>query len=175
MGRPRYYTLDMSTELIWQTMSTGSADTMRLGQLVGAVLSPPMLVELVSDLGGGKTTFVAGLAKGLKSSDQVSSPTFTLNQIYKFAGGEIHHFDFYRLSEPGIMRDQLAESLEDSRVITVVEWSDIVKEVLPAERLTIEFEPTANDPDERQITVNYPESWAGKMKQIETEWAGSRP
>ena len=165
----------MSTARIYKTMSTGSADTMRLGQLVGAVLSPPMLVELVSDLGGGKTTFVTGLAKGLKSKNQVSSPTFTLNRIYKFTGGEIHHFDFYRLNEPGIIADQLAESLADDKVITVVEWSDIVRDILPTERLTIKFEPTANDPDERQITISYPESWAGKIKHIETEWTGSRP
>jgi tRNA threonylcarbamoyladenosine biosynthesis protein TsaE len=165
----------MSTVLIWQTTSTGSADTMRLGKLVGAALSPPVLVELVSDLGGGKTTFVTGLAKGLKSSDQVSSPTFTLKKIYKAPHLDIFHYDFYRLRDPGIMRDELAESLNDPKVITVVEWSDIVTDVLPSERLTIKFEPTANDSEERQITVHYPESWTGKMRQIETEWAVSQP
>ena len=165
----------MSTELIWQTTTAGSAETSKLGELLGNNLTAPAVIELASDLGGGKTTFTQGLAKGLGSSDIVSSPTFTISRIYKTADAQIHHFDLYRLSEPGIVADQLAESLSDPRVITVVEWSGIVAGVLPEQRLTINFEPTANDADERQIAIHYAEKFTSLIKKLETDWADTRP
>src|SRR5260221_5452139 len=112
--------LHMSTAMIWQTVSTSSADTERLGQLLGQFLKNPESIELRADLGGGKATFVRGLAKGLGSKDTVTSPTFTLSKIYKAKNGkQIHHYDFYRLNEAGIMRDELAESLQSQNAITV--------------------------------------------------------
>lgn len=157
-------------------MSTSSADTERLGELLGSVLKPPAIIELRSDLGSGKTTFTRGLAKGFGSKDRVASPTFTLNKIYKNAKGQqIHHFDFYRLLEPGVLADQLSESLTDKNVITIVEWGDVVKDVLPDNRLAIEFKPMPNSEDERQITINYPESQTDLIKSVETAWAETRP
>jgi len=172
---PRYYMLAMSTELIWQTISTGSADTSRLGELLGSKLAGGEVIELRSDLGGGKTTFVKGLAKGAGSNDQVASPTFTLKRVYKTPKFQIFHYDFYRLSEPGILHEELAESIGDKRAVTVIEWSDIVKDVLPAGRLSIEFTPTANDPDERQVSTQYSENFQGIIREIETQWQESRP
>lgn len=166
----------MDPDMIWQTSSTGSADTERLGELLGKQLRGGEAVELRSDLGGGKTTFVRGLARGFDSKDTVSSPTFTLNKIYRGRGGmEIHHFDFYRLNEPGVVADQLAESLENPKVITVVEWSDIVKDVLPSERLSVEFKPVENDSEGREVTITYPISYANLIKQLETDWVETRP
>lgn len=92
---------------------------------------------MVSDLGGGKTTFVRGLAKGMGSADQVSSPTFTLSNVYAADKLTMHHFDFYRLFEPGIMREELAEVVADPNAVTVIEWATIVRDVLPADKLTI--------------------------------------
>lgn len=155
-------------------MSIGSDDTLRLGELLGSKLAGGEVIELRSDLGGGKTTFAKGLVRGAGSKDIVASPTFTLKKVYKAPRLEIYHYDFYRLGEPGILRDELAESVQDEQAVTIIEWSDIVKDVLPGERISIEFIPTANDPDEREITINYPANWAGKMRQLETEWARSR-
>jgi tRNA threonylcarbamoyladenosine biosynthesis protein TsaE len=166
----------MSTELIWEVTSTGSDDTERLGQVLGQQLRPPFLIELRADLGGGKTTFARGLAAGLGSKDTVSSPTFTISKIYNCQNNiQIHHFDFYRLSDPGIIADQLQESINDSNVVVVVEWSDIVKDVLPKNRLSISFSPTVNDPDERQISLSYPESLSATVRAIETDWNEVRP
>lgn len=113
----------------------------------------------MSDLGGGKTTFVRGLARGLGSTDKVSSPSFTLSNEYLVKGqtshiGRLVHFDFYRLSEPGIMKDELAEAVADPQAVTVVEWADIVEDVLPADRLTIRIKATGAN--ERAVTVEYP-------------------
>ena len=175
MARPRYYTQVMSTELIWQTISTGSADTKHLGELLGSRLAGGEIIELSSDLGGGKTTFVQGLAKGAGSKDNVASPTFTLKKIYKAPKFQIFHYDFYRLNEPGILKDELAESLDDAKAVTLIEWSNIVADVLPTNRLSLEFKPTPNDPDERQINISYPQKLAGMIEQLKTEWAGSQP
>lgn len=143
--------------------------------MLGSLLKPPAVIELWSDLGGGKTTFVRGLARGFGSHDRVSSPTFTLNKIYKAEDSEIHHFDFYRLSDPGVVSDQLEESLQNDRVITVVEWSDIVRGVLPAARLVIEFQPVQDNPDERNITIHYPQSLRAIITELESRLAESEP
>src|SRR5205809_5112570 len=99
----------MSTGMIWQTSSISSSDTERLGELLGSQLSAGDVIELRSDLGGGKTTFVRGLVRGGGSRERVSSPTFTLSRLYKAKNFEIQHFDFYRLDRPGVLEDQLAE------------------------------------------------------------------
>ena len=161
--------------MIWQTRSTASADTERLGAALGKLLRTPAVIELRSDLGGGKTTFVRGLARGAGSKDKVSSPTFTLSRIYKANHLEIHHFDFYRLSEPGVVADQLEESLQNSRVITVVEWSDIVRGVLPLERLSIEFKPVKDNPDERLVEITYPENDRQTIEKLESVLAEPEP
>ncbi|MBI2009416.1 tRNA (adenosine(37)-N6)-threonylcarbamoyltransferase complex ATPase subunit type 1 TsaE [Candidatus Saccharibacteria bacterium] len=162
--------------MIWQTVSTSSDDTQRLGQLLGRLIKSPEIIELRSDLGGGKTTFVKGLARGLGSKDTVTSPSFTLNRIYQLKGNkQVHHYDFYRLSEAGIMSDELAESLQDPNVVTVMEWSDIVQNILPKKHLIIKFMPTANDPNVRKITISYPESKIGLMGQLETNWTEIKP
>ena len=154
--------------MIWQLRSTDSTDTERIGAALGRLLKPPAVLELRSDLGGGKTTFTRGLASGLGSQAKVGSPTFTLSKLYKADHLEIHHFDFYRLSDPGIVSDQLEESLQNGRVVTVIEWSDIVKGVLPDDRLVIEFKPMPDNPDERQLLVHYTEKHRGMIAKLES-------
>ena len=160
--------------MIWQTSSTGSADTERLGELLGSRLQGGEVIELLSDLGGGKTTFVKGLVRGAGSQDRVASPTFTLSRIYKSPKFEIQHFDFYRLDEPGILEGQLAEVLNGDDVV-IIEWAKIVKGVLPTARLSIEFTSAAGSPDERIITIAYPESCRGLMTSLESAWPEIRP
>jgi tRNA threonylcarbamoyladenosine biosynthesis protein TsaE len=166
----------MNTVMTWQTSSTSSADTERIGELLGKLLKGGEVIELRADLGGGKTTFTRGLAAGLGSDNKVASPTFTLSKVYEGHNDlKIHHFDFYRLNDPGIVADQLAESINDEKVITIVEWSDIVQDVLPDDRLTIEFKLTENSEDERLITLTYPESKPQLIRQLETDWTEVKP
>jgi tRNA threonylcarbamoyladenosine biosynthesis protein TsaE len=114
------------------------------------------VIELVSDMGGGKTAFVRGLAKGMGSDEAVHSPSFTLGNQYKADGLTLHHFDFHRLSQPGIMRDELAEILADNQAVVVVEWAGIIEDILPVERLTIQIKPMAENA--RQFIFKYPDS-----------------
>lgn len=138
-----------------QDFSTSSAEeTMELAARIGHRLRGGEVLELVSDLGGGKTTFVRGLARGLGSKDAVRSPSFTLGNEYRSEDLVLHHFDFYRLGEPGIMRQELAEVLADPKAAVVVEWGDIVEQALPDERLTVTIRATGTDG--RQISLSCP-------------------
>ena len=112
------------------------------------------VIELKSDLGGGKTTFTRGLVRGAGSTDRVGSPTFTLSREYQAPKFKLAHFDFYRLGEAGIVADELDELVGDPGYVTIVEWGDIVQDVLPAQRLTIEFLQTADET--RHIVIKYP-------------------
>jgi tRNA threonylcarbamoyladenosine biosynthesis protein TsaE len=144
----------MSTELTWSVVSRSAEETEALGAKLGSKLRGGEVIELVSDLGGGKTTFVRGLARGMGSEAKVASPTFTLSREYKAGRLTLYHFDFYRLSEPGIMTDELAEIVGDPKAVVVVEWGDIVEYVLPAGKMTISFKVLTEN--ERELTFTYP-------------------
>lgn len=141
----------MKAEVEHKIESHSFDETVDLGKRCGRNLIGGEVIELISDLGGGKTAFVRGLAQGLDSSDQVMSPTFTISRIYRGKKVDLHHFDFYRLDDPGIMSAELSESVNDTRVAVAVEWSDVARDVLPADRLQVEL--IASDEDERQIIV----------------------
>ena len=145
----------MSTDMTWQTNSTSSDETERIAERLGANLRGGEVIELVSDLGGGKTTFTRGLARGANSSNKVGSPTFTISREYATPKFTIAHFDFYRLGEAGIVADELAEVIGDAAYVVVVEWGEIVHDVLPkAPRLTVHI--TLVGETERQLTITYP-------------------
>ncbi|HSW36851.1 MAG TPA: tRNA (adenosine(37)-N6)-threonylcarbamoyltransferase complex ATPase subunit type 1 TsaE [Candidatus Saccharimonadales bacterium] len=146
----------MNTDMTLKIVTSSSAETERLAGQIGRRLRGGETIELISDLGGGKTTFVRGLARGFGSKDKVTSPSFTLSNEYKADDKTLFHFDFYRLQEPGIMSDELAEAVGDPKTVTVVEWADIVQKVLPDNRLTINIKAT--DEDLREFTLEYPEN-----------------
>ncbi len=113
---------------------------------LGGSLALPAVLELVGDVGAGKTTFTRGLALGLGVSEPVSSPSFTISKRYTFPGradaktpGELIHYDFYRLDDPGIMSFELEEALQTPSSVVVVEWGDSVRDLLPTDRLKITF------------------------------------
>jgi len=152
----RYYTEHMNTGLTFKTVSIGSEQTEQLAEQLGSRLRGGEVIELVGDLGGGKTTFVRGLARGLGSADKVSSPSFTLSNEYRAGSRRLYHFDFYRLNEPGIMKQELAEVLTDPESVTVVEWAGIAEDVLPAGRLTVRFKATGEN--DRELYYEYPQN-----------------
>jgi len=116
-------------------------DTLKFGEEIGKKLKGGEVIELVGDVGVGKTAFVRGLAQGFKSDDEVASPSFVLSRIYKNQSGlEIAHYDFHRLNEAGIMQAEINESIKDRSSIVAVEWADLVEGVLPDDRLVIKIE-----------------------------------
>lgn len=154
----------MSTAKTLQIESTSLEDTYRFAEIIGKNLKGHECLELVSDLGGGKTTFVRGLVKGTGSLDRVSSPTFTLMKEYKADHFDIHHYDLYRLQNGGVVGEELRESLLEPRVVTVVEWADIASGSLPEERVIVTI--TIGSGDNRIYNFNYPESLSYLFKSI---------
>lgn len=129
-----------------QIKTNNQNETKSLGEKLGRALSGGEVIELIGDVGSGKTTFVKGLAVGLGIDEDVQSPSFTISRVYDARGGIIlAHYDFYRLSDAGIMRDELAESINASGIVTVIEWADIVEGVLPPARITIRFEAASEE------------------------------
>lgn len=126
---------------------TSTEDMQALGEKLAASLKGGEVIELIGDVGAGKTTFTKGLAKGLGVSDDVQSPSFTLSRQYEADGGlMLSHYDFYRLSDPGILALELADIMSQPGNITVIEWADIVEGVLPENRITIKISsPTETD------------------------------
>lgn len=148
----------MTDQITRRIHTTSAEETEALGEAIGRQLKGGEVIELVSDLGGGKTTFVRGLARGFGSTDRVSSPTFTISQEYRAGKRTLFHFDFYRLHEAGIVADELAEVANDPQTVVVVEWGDIVSDVLPAARLSVTI--TAVSEQERELAFSYPKSLA---------------
>lgn len=135
-------------------ISVNSEQDMKLlGKKIGAALNGGECIELIGDVGAGKTTFAKGLAEGLGITETVQSPTFTISRTYDAPNGiRLNHYDFYRLSDPGIMSEELAESLEDATTAIVIEWGDVVASVLPNDHLTVSISsPTETD---RTVTVS---------------------
>lgn len=127
------------------------AEMIALGERLAKKLVWPFCLELVGDVGAGKTTFIKGLAGGLGSADEVTSPSFTINNQYRLGGGRIlSHFDFYRLSEGGVMSQELAEDLGDEQTSVVVEWGETIGAVLPTHRYRLLIDYTA---DGRKVTL----------------------
>ncbi len=144
--------------------SESAERTERIGELIGVRLKGGEIIELTSDLGGGKTTFVRGLARGLGSNDHVSSPTFKISNIYKSKDLSLLHFDFYRLADPGLMANELQDIVGDPKAVLVIEWADVLKHVLPERRLTIEF--NQNGDGERQLMFNWPKELQYVMEKL---------
>lgn len=137
----------MTLEVILQS----AEDLVNFGWRIGSLLQGGETLELIGDIGAGKTTLTKGLALGLQIDDEVQSPTFTISRNYEAADGlRLAHYDFYRLPDAGIMKMELDEAIHDSHTITVIEWSDVVNNVLPTDVLQIVIQVQPDD--SRQLT-----------------------
>ena len=106
-------------------------DMFDFGKNFAKKLSFPAILELTGDVGVGKTTFTQGLAAGLGVKEPITSPSFTISKRYAFPGGNLIHYDFYRLEDPGLMAEDLADSLSEQNSIIVIEWGDSISDLLP--------------------------------------------
>ena len=126
------------------------AETQSLAERLATLLQPGDVLAYTGPMGAGKTTFTVGLARGLGSTDWVSSPTFALVQEYR-GPRPLCHFDFYRITgEEDLYATGFFDYL-DGRRILAVEWSERVPEALPEKAIRIGFEPLGGDV--RRITI----------------------
>lgn len=137
-------------------------EMLAFGKRLAALLKGGEVVELIGDVGAGKTTLAKGLAAGLGVNEDVQSPSFTISRVYDARDGlQLAHYDFYRLQDPGIMTNELQETIHDPQTITIIEWASIVSGVLPSDRLTLSIVPPTEST--RRIIV---ESHGPKSKRI---------
>lgn len=132
----------------------GEQATKELGRKIGALLQGGEVFQLVGDVGAGKTTFVKGLAIGLGVEDDVQSPSFTISRTYDARESlTLVHYDFYRLTDAGIMSNEVAEMVNDPTIVTVIEWASIVEGVLPDAHVTVSI----TSPSETMRRIEIPD------------------
>lgn len=130
-------------------------ETFALGERLGRSAQPGQVYALIGGLGVGKTVFTQGLATGLGIREPVCSPTFTILQVY--GGGRLpfYHFDVYRIGDVEEMEEIGYEDCFYGQGVCLVEWADLVMEILPPDVVFVRIEKdlTKEDLDYRRITV----------------------
>lgn len=125
-----------------------------LGRLIGEAARPGQVYTLTGDLGVGKTVFTQGLARGLGITEPVSSPTFTIMQVYEDGRMPLYHFDVYRIGDIEEMEEIGCEDCFYGNGVCLVEWADLIEEILPDDRIRIRIEKDlAEGFDYRKITI----------------------
>lgn len=139
-------------------ISKSPEETEQFAQSFAQTLKPGSVIALYGGLGRGKTAFVRGLAKGLRSSDAVSSPTFAL--VHEYDGDlPIFHFDMYRIQTlDDLYSTGFFDYLEMNGVV-IIEWSENISDYLPSDVIEIHIDLTENE-NERRLTI-YDESIGG--------------
>ena len=116
--------------------------------------SPKEIYTLIGDLGVGKTVFTQGLARGLQIEEAISSPTFTIVQVYEEGRLPFYHFDVYRIGDIEEMEEIGYEDYFYGQGVSLIEWSNLIEEILPQRRTEITIEKDLDQGfDFRRITV----------------------
>lgn len=138
--------------------TTNEAETQVFAENLGQQLRGGEIIELIGDVGAGKTTFVKGLARGIGSADRVGSPTFTINNVYKGEDFLLYHYDFYRLEDYEIIARELDETLAEGKAVVVMEWAEELQGQLQ-DRLKIFIKPSSETESGRTLKIWLPASY----------------
>ncbi len=136
-------------------IETNSAkETFELGVEIGQKCTPGEVYTLIGDLGVGKTVFTQGLAKGLEIEEAISSPTFTIVQVYEEGRLPFYHFDVYRIGDVEEMDEIGYEDYVYGQGVCLIEWANLIEEILPKDRKEIVIEKDLEKGfDYRKITI----------------------
>ena len=112
------------------------------------------VIALTGEMGAGKTVFAKGFADGLGISETVSSPTFTLVQIYDDGRLPLYHFDVYRIADESEMDETGFEDYISGEGITLVEWADRIQDMMPDNTIWIRmYKDPEVDMDYRRLEI----------------------
>jgi len=137
------------------THITNSAKaTQKLGESLAKKIKAGTIIAFESDLGGGKTTLMQGLAKGLGIKARIISPTFVLERIYPIPNKKcsLYHYDVYRLADDPYLVGEILENAENN--IVAIEWAEKIKDYLPDQTIWIKI--TEIKDNHRKITITRP-------------------
>lgn len=129
-------------------------ETYELGSKMGKESVSGQIYTLIGDLGVGKTVFTQGFADGLGVTESVNSPTFTILQVYEDGRLPLYHFDVYRIADIEEMEEIGYEDCFYGDGVCLIEWADLIEEILPDRyhRITIEKDPGKGF-EYRRITI----------------------
>lgn len=129
-------------------------ETFEFGEKIGELAKAGEIYTLIGDLGVGKTVFTQGLARGLQIEEAISSPTFTIVQVYEEGRLPFYHFDVYRIGDIEEMEEIGYEDYFYGQGVSLIEWSNLIEEILPQRRTEITIEKDLDQGfDFRRITV----------------------
>lgn len=134
--------------------SYSAQETTELGKKLGQQAKPGEVYTLVGDLGVGKTVLTQGIAEGLGITEAICSPTFTIVQVYEEGRMPFYHFDVYRIGDIQEMDEIGYEDYFYGEGLTMIEWANLIEEILPAKRKEITIEKDLEKGfDFRKITI----------------------
>ena len=115
-------------------------ETFELGKKLGTEAKPGQIYALLGDLGVGKTILTKGFAEGLGITEPVSSPTFTIVQVYEEGRMPFYHFDVYRIGDIEEMDEIGYEDCFFGEGVCLVEWANLIEKIMPEETIWITIE-----------------------------------
>lgn len=136
-------------------IDTNSAkETFELGREMGLKAVPGQIYTLTGDLGVGKTVFTQGFAAGLSIEEPISSPTFTIVQVYEEGRMPFYHFDVYRIGDVEEMDEIGYEDYFFGQGVCLIEWAGLIEEIIPQHAISIVIEKDLEKGfDYRKITI----------------------
>ncbi len=136
-----------------------------LAKTFGQLAEAGDIVCLTGDLGAGKTTFTKAFALGMEIDEHITSPTFTIIQEYE-GKTPLYHFDVYRIDDPLELEEIGYEEYFFGRGVTIIEWADMIKDLIPRESLWIEI--LMESPITRKVIIKgrkiFHENWLKELK-----------
>lgn len=143
-------------------------ETRRIGAGFASLVRRGDLINLIGDLGAGKTSLVQGLAEGLRVNENITSPTFAIIKEYETGRLPLFHIDVYRLDGARDLEELGYEDCFYADGVTAVEWGDKVSELIPEDALTIEMKRAgagAGNENKRQISFIFKDiRWASVVE-----------
>ena len=134
--------------------SYSAEETFQIGKEIGQNATPGSVYTLIGDLGVGKTVFTQGVARGLDITEPISSPTFTILQVYEEGRLPFYHFDVYRIGDVEEMEEIGYEDCFYGDGICFIEWANLIEEILPKTYTQITIEKDLEKGfDYRKITI----------------------
>jgi len=151
----------MEAMRVIEIINKSSKETKKAGMALGQILgreplsNKALVVALKGDLGSGKTSFIQGLAQGLKVKENILSPTFVIQKDFSLKlknFKNLYHIDAYRLKNPEeLLELGFKDLIGNPENLIVIEWADKIKKILPKEILKIEF--TNLEKNKRKIII----------------------
>lgn len=139
---------------------TASVDeTIELGKKIGKFAKPGDIICIDGEMGSGKTHLTKGIALGLDIHEPITSPTFTLVNEYK-GRLKFYHFDVYRINDPDEINAIGFDEYIFSDAVSVIEWSDLIKDLIPNDHV--------------QINILYDKDNGDNARIIKIDWYGNK-